>query len=314
MPFQTILLTGASGLIGNEFLKNATLNGYHVRALTRKRQDLVLGKFCEVQNADLAVECDFRGMLQGVDIVVHAAAELHDKNSMKSVNVDGSLRLLSAAIDAGVRRWVQVSSVGAYGPIHSGVVDESWSDSPKGLYEKTKSDFDLALIAASKCSDLEVCIVRPSNVYGTGMRNQSIKQMLNTIRRGFFAFIGPEGGSANYVHVEDVVQALMLCIAHPNAVNKTYIVSAWAVIEDMVRGLSAGAGLKPPVWRVSLPLASIVASVMQIWPKWPLTISRVQALSSRSQYSTKKIETELGWKLKVPVKEGMRQFSQELRK
>lgn len=312
MPFQTILLTGASGLIGNEFLKNATLNGYHVRALTRKRQDLVLGKFCEVQNVDLAVECDFRGMLHGVDVVVHAAAELHDQNSMKSVNVDGSLRLLSAAIDAGVRRWVQVSSVGAYGPIHSGVVDESWSDSPKGLYEKTKSDFDLALIAASKCSDLEVCIVRPSNVYGAGMRNQSIKQMLNTIRRGFFAFIGPEGSSANYVHVEDVVQALMLCIAHPNAVNKTYIVSAWAVIEDMVSGLSAGAGLKPPVWRVSLPLASIVASVMQIWPKWPLTISRVQALSSRSQYSTKKIETELGWKLTVPVEEGMRQFSQEL--
>jgi nucleoside-diphosphate-sugar epimerase len=136
--------------------------------------------------------------------------------------------------------------------------------------------------------------------------------MLNTIRRGFFAFIGPKGGSANYVHVQDVVQALMLCIAHPNAVNQTYIVSAWAVIEDMVSGLSTGAGLKPPVWRVPLRLASIVASMMQIWPKWPLTISRVQALSSRSQYSTKKIETELGWKLTVPVEEGMRQFSQEL--
>lgn len=314
MPFQTILLTGASGLIGNEFLKSATRNGYQVRALTRKRHDLVLGELCEVQNANLAVECDFRAMLQGVHVVVHAAAELHDQNSMKSVNVDGSLRLLSAAIEAGVRRWVQVSSVGAYGPIYSGVVDESWSDNPKGLYEKTKSEFDLALIAASKRSDLEVCIVRPSNVYGTGMRNQSINQMLNTIRRGFFAFIGPRGGSANYVHVKDVVQALMLCIAHPNAANQTYIVSGWAVVEDMVSGLSIGAGLKPPVWRVSLRLASIVASVMQIWPKWPLTISRVQALSSRSQYSTKKIETELGWKLTVPVEEGMRQFSQELRK
>lgn len=313
MSVQTIFLTGASGLIGNEVLKNITKMGYKVRALTRKIKNPILEEFCEVQKGDLADECNWIQMLQGVDVVIHAAAEIRDQRLMKSVNFEGSLRLLNAAIEVGVRRWIQVSSVGAYGRVHSGVVDELWNDNPKGIYEKTKSDFDLALVAASKRSCLEVCIVRPSNVYGPSMRNQSLQQMLNAIHTGLFAFIGPMGASANYVHVKDVVRALYLCINHPNAANKIYIISAWATMEEMVNGLSTGAGLPAPVRRIPLHLATWLASAMQWWPWWPLTVSRVQALSLRSRYSTKKIENELGWKLTVPVKEGMQQFSQGFR-
>ena len=62
---------------------------------------------------------------------------------------------------------------------------------------KTKSDFDKELIQISRLSNLEVCIVRPSNVYGCSMRNQSIQQMLSALK-GLFAFVGPKGASANY--------------------------------------------------------------------------------------------------------------------
>ena len=82
-----------------------------------------------------------------------------------------------------------------------------------------------------------------SNVYGSGMSNQSIQEMLNAIRKNL-AFIGPAGASANYVHVQDVVQALYLCVSHPKAANQTFIVSAWATIEEMASGLAAGAELK----------------------------------------------------------------------
>ena len=90
-----------------------------------------------------------------------------------------------------MRRWIQLSSVGAYGRVREGVVDESWKDLPIGYYEKTKSDFDLELMEISRLSNLEVCIVRPSNVYGCSMRNQSIQQMLSAIQKGLFAFVGP---------------------------------------------------------------------------------------------------------------------------
>ena len=74
----------------------------------------------------------------------------------------------------------------------------------------SKSNFDDLLLETSQKHNIEVCLVRPSNVYGPKMRNKSIHQMINSIRNNVFAFIGPEGASANYVHVRDVVQALYL--------------------------------------------------------------------------------------------------------
>ncbi|MDC0992852.1 NAD-dependent epimerase/dehydratase family protein [Alphaproteobacteria bacterium] len=304
-----IFLTGGSGFIGSKFLDEALKVGCDVRVLSRKPKLCEQGKSLEVYQGDLTDECDWTLALSGVDVVVNTAGEVQNKDAMQSVNFEGPLRLLNAAIEAGVRRWVQLSSVGAYGRVLKGVVDEDWNDCPAGHYEKTKSDFDLALIEASRLTSLEVCIVRPSNVYGSGMSNQSIEQMLSVMRKNLFAFIGPKGASANYVHVNDVVQAIQLCIDSPKAINQIYIVSAWATMEDMVLGLANGAGLEPPAKRVPLQLAHGLASVMQFWSKWPLTTSRVQAMSLKSQYSTKKIERELGFRLTVPVKEGMRHFA-----
>ena len=129
----------------------------------------------------------------------------------------------------------------------------------------------------------------------------------------YFRICWSEGASANYVHVNDVVQALDLCAHHPRAADQIYIVSAWATLEDMVSGLSAGAGVTTPRRRIPMNLAMFLALTMQWWPRWPLTVSRVQAMSVRNRYSTKKIEKELGWKLTVPLKKGMRDFARDLR-
>ncbi|MDB9891199.1 NAD-dependent epimerase/dehydratase family protein [Alphaproteobacteria bacterium] len=308
-----IFLTGASGFIGSQFLRIVMRRGCQVKVLSRDPGRWATNTSVAVYEGDLSREINWPRALMGVSVIVHMAAEIRDKNAMQSVNFDGPLRLLNAAIDAGVHRWVQLSSVGAYGAVQDGMVDEHWDDCPVGLYEKTKSDFDLALIEASKSSHLEVCIVRPSNVYGPGMRNQSIQQMLNAIQKNLFAFVGPEGASANYVHVQDVVKALDLCVKHPQAANQTYIVSAWATIEEMASGLAIGVGLNPPSRRVPLRVATLLAKAVQWWSRWPLTLSRVQAMSVRSRYSAEKIEKELGWKLTVPVKEGMREFARDLR-
>ena len=76
--------------------------------------------------------------------------------------------------------------------------------------------------------------------------------MLSAIRKGLFSFIGSKGASANYVHAEDVVQAIELCLHHPKAANQTYIISAWATIEEMVGGLALGAGLNYPSRRIPI--------------------------------------------------------------
>lgn len=307
-----LFLTGATGFIGSHFVKHALAQGFEVRAVTRNLNSVVGQDSLEWCEGDLGSQQDWVGKLESIDVVVHTAAVLSDRNAMQAVNFDGSIRLLNAAIEAGVRRWVQLSSVGVYGPVQDGIVDEHWSDNPVGLYEKTKRDFDLALIEASKHSELEVCILRPSTVYGPGMRNQSIQQMLFIMRKNLFAFVGPEGASANYVNVQDVVSALDLCVKHPKAANQIFIVSAWATMEEMVSGLAEGVGLAVPSRRISLSVATLLAKAIQWLPFSPLTLGRVRAMSACGRYCTKKIENDLGWKLKVPVKAGMREFARDL--
>lgn len=310
MPYK-ILLTGATGFIGSSFLGKALSYGWHVRVLTREPFKWECNSNVDPIYGDFESSIDWTNSVQGVDVIVHLAGEIKDTKLMPVVNVMGPERLLQAAVDAGVKRWVQLSSVGSYGQVLSGLVSEDWLDNPSNAYEISKTNFDKVLKQAAHAHGIEVCIVRPSNVYGEGMRNRSIGQMINAIRKGLFAFIGPPGASANYVHVDDVVHAIALCVEKSQAANQTYIVSAWATIEDMVSGLAAGAELAPPTRRISLVLAKCLAGLFQWTSRWPLTMSRVQALNTRSRYSTEKIERELGWRVSVPVKEGMRQFARD---
>lgn len=309
---EVMLLTGASGFIGSAFLRYALNLGWPVRALTRSPSSWSPQGCLEIVEGDFSRNTDWSRVLEGVKYVVHSAAEIRDPALMPAVNVFGPQLMLEKAVDRGVKRWVQLSSVGSYGPVRCGVVNEDWPDNPSDPYEVSKTNFDDILKKASRVHGIETCIVRPSNVYGQGMRNQSIQQLHRAIQKNYFAFIGPEGASANYVHVQDVVQALELCVTHPRAANQTYIVSAWTSMEEMVSGLSEGAGLITPSRRIPLPVATMLARAMQWWPGFPLTLRRVRAMSLRSRYSTQKIERELGWKLMIPVKEGVFDCTRDL--
>jgi nucleoside-diphosphate-sugar epimerase len=304
-----VAVTGASGFIGKGLLAQLLSAGWRVRVLTREPQKWVASDSVGVFVGDLVETRDWSGFLSGVDVLIHAAAEIRETDLMMAVNVEGSERLLQAAVAANVRRWVQLSSVGAYGPVFEGCVDEYRPEKPVGPYEKSKTLFDQMLRETSSRTKLQVCIVRPSNVYGSDMVNQSLFQMMRMIRRGWFIYIGPAGASANYVHVNDVVSALLLCVVSPLAAGKTYNVSDWASIEDLVVAMAKGMGVLAPERRWNLGLVMGLARSLQWIPRWPLTVARVRALSGRARYSTRRIEQDLGWRVSVPVDLGMQQLS-----
>lgn len=302
-------MTGASGFIGKVLLAQLLAAGWQVRVLTREPQKWTAVERVDVFVGDLVETRDWSGFLLGVDVLIHAAAEIREPELMMAVNVEGPQRLLQAAVAANVRRWVQLSSVGAYGPVLQGCVDEDTPERPVGPYENTKTLFDQLLRETSSRSPLQVCIVRPSNVYGSEMVNQSLFQMMRMIRRGWFTYIGPAGASANYVHVNDVVSALLLCAVSPQAVGKTYNVSDWASIEELVGAMAKGMGVLAPARRWNLGFVMCLASCLQWMPRWPLTVARVRALSGRARYSTQRIENDLGWRVAVSIDRGMQELS-----
>ena len=300
-----IALTGASGFVGKALLLELISEGFKVRVLTRSPNFFEEFESVEVFEGDLLNTQDWTDFLDGADVVIHAAAEIKNPLHMEEINFHASNRLLDAALKVGVRRWIQLSSVGAYGPDVSGWVNENSLEKPNNLYETTKTLFDSKLRDIAKLSKLEVCILRPSNIYGSKMTNMSLFQMINTINRRIFSFIGLMGASANYVHIKDVVSAVLLCVVHKNAVNKTYIVSDWTTIENMVRSMSKHLSVSMPRRRIPKWFAMFLSYIFRFIPLWPLTSGRVKALTTRARYSTDLIAKELGWRVLTPIFHGM---------
>ena len=312
-PF-CILVTGGSGFIGSAFIEFVQSQGWLIRVLTRR--PAFFNSFSpniEAVHGDFSSTIDWSDLVCGVDVIVNIAAQLEPNSLIDSVNFTGPASLLNFARHAGVKRWVQLSSVGVYGPQKNGLVTENWPLSPINKYECSKASFDKHLISYCNSCDVDYCIIRPSNVYGPGMRNQSLSNLLSSIRNNTFCFIGPAGSSANYIHVDDVVSALSLSITHPNARNKVFNVSNYAPFEQLVFGLSSGFGLHYPKFRISIMLAYLLAFPSKFFSFWPLSQSRILAMSSLCRYSTNLIQSELGWVPTIHVRDGMRQYAQSLK-
>lgn len=305
-----VSITGAGGFIGKALMVEHLERGDVVRVLRRPNSAHIFPECVEVYIGDLTDQgIDLTNFVKNADVLYHCAAEIRDKDRMQQVNVEGTSRLIQFA-SGHVKRWVQLSSVGAYGPVSEGVVTELSNEQPKGAYEETKTLADKYVLDAAKAGAFEAVILRPSIVYGESMSNQSIVQLMKMIERGWFFYIGAKGASANYVHVDDVVGALVLCAEHKQAAGETFNLSSWGTIEEMVNSLAAGLNCQPPIVRIPLWLISLGASIFGRVPKFPLTLARVKALTSRSKYSIEKIEQKLGFKLQISIEVGMKQLAQ----
>src|SRR5439155_2478471 len=125
---------------------------------------------------------------------------------------------------------------------------------------ETKAAGDALVLEAARQGRLaSTVILRPSIVFGEGMPNQSIRQMVRVIDRGLFFFIGAPGASANYVHRSNVVDALVLCGTLPAAHNREYNLSDWCTIEDFAGAIADALGKRRPSLR--LPERPVRAAV-----------------------------------------------------
>jgi nucleoside-diphosphate-sugar epimerase len=116
-------------------------------------------------------------------VLYHCAAEIRDESKMQAVNVEGTTNLMNAS-SGKIKHWVQLSSVGVYGPVYSGNLTESHSYNPVNLYEKTKLQSDLFVIENAMKNGYTYTLIRPSNVFGSAMQNASLFQLIKMIHLG----------------------------------------------------------------------------------------------------------------------------------
>jgi len=297
-----VAITGGNGFIGKCLVSMHLTLGDNVRILSRQYLKI---EGVKVVVGDLTKEdCILDEFVEGVDILYHCAGEVRDESKMYALHVEGTKRLVEIARNR-IGRWVQLSSVGAYGLCCDGTVTEESPEKPNNTYEMTKTQADDIV----RASGISFAILRPSIVFGETMNNQSLFQLMRMLRKGLFFFIGKPGALVNYVHVEDVIGALYLCATDSRALGSTYNLSQTTQLEHMVTSLRgehvSGRGI------IRLPLMPVKAATTLLgWlPGFPLTQPRVTALTNRCCYSADKILNELDFRFPYTLEERFQSFA-----
>lgn len=301
-----IAITGATGFIGKHLVLKHLGMGDEVRIMSRKKSgDIDFPDEVKIYNYHLlSGKEDLDIFVDGIDILYHCAAEIRDESKMISVNVEGTNNLIQAA-KGKIKHWVQLSSTGVYGHLLSGRVFETQPTDPMNTYERSKVDSDKLVIEAGSAGFFNYSILRPSNVFGSDMSNQSLFQLVKAVDKGFFFFIGSKGANANYIPVENVVNALILVGKDKRAVGNIYNISDSMSMEDFIGFIAKFLDKPVPKMRVPLFLMRILGAIGNLIPKSPLTMGRIDALSNRVRYENDRIEKELDYTRVISIEGGI---------
>lgn len=310
---STILVTGASGFVGRAAVTRLVRGGWRVRALTR-RPDASFQQGVEPLGVDLATGAGLSAsVFDDVDVILHCAGEIRDPAVMRALHVGGTARLLHCvrAAARGSRRihWVQVSSVGAYGPPRIAGeyrrVDEETPEDPVGEYETTKVESDRLVREAAAEGIMSVTVLRPSAVIGPAMPNQSLPRVIALVTRRRFVHIGAADTIANYVHVDDVATALWACVTESAARGQSFNLSSDCTWRQLIEWIAARVRVAPPRLRLPAAPLRLLLRTPGLGGKLPLTAHGLDALTNRTHYPNTRIESVLGFCLARPLPAGL---------
>jgi UDP-glucose 4-epimerase len=223
-----MLVTGSNGFVGRALCTTLRARGASVLAAVRHGAGAG-----EVNVGDLNGTTDFRAALQGCDVVFHLAARVHvmtDKDedplrAYREVNLDGTLRLARQAFEAGVRRFIFVSSVKVNGESTT-TQPFTGSDLPMPCdpYGQSKMEAEQALQQLGRDTGLEVVIVRPPLVYGPGVKANFLN-LIKLVKKGVPLPFGSINNFRSMVALDNLVDLLIVCARHPNAPGNIFMVS-----------------------------------------------------------------------------------------
>jgi len=297
------LVTGTNGFIGQYLCRSLNDLGYTIRTLNRH----VDNQWGDGVSMDLSSTNWDVNPCEGVDVIFHLAGKVHslaeamqDEEEYWSINTEGTRKLLEAAQQAGVKRFVFFSSVKAAGNCDQQPMDETVATLSDSGYGQSKYDAEQLVLHGGYVS--HPVVIRPSMVYGNSDKG-NLPRMIKAIRKGIFPPLPELHNRRSMVHVEDVVGAALLAAEMPEAAGQVYIVSdgqtySTRKIYDWTR---EALGKTPSALSIPISLMRALAKAGDIIGclrrrRFFFDSDGLDKLIGSAWYSSAKIERELGFK------------------
>jgi nucleoside-diphosphate-sugar epimerase len=315
-----ILITGGNGFAGRHLISALRERGERVRALVSPLGDSSwldkggIGVF----RGDVRVPDGLFAAMRGADVVFHLAAETNVWGRMRdsyAVNVSGTENVCRAALKAGVRRFIHLSTFTVYGMRVGRPVTEEDSLAPLNEpYSITKVESDRLVQRMARDERLPAVILRPGPLLGPG-DSKNFGRLADRIRTGKGLVVGSGSNAVPLVYIADVVEALLLAMDSKHAIGEAYNIGNDMPLtqQEYLSAIAEDIGVAPPHLHVpyfSLYAAAYAAERISALSGYriPPVVTRhgVKILGAENRISIAKARRDLGYTPKVSIRDGVR--------
>ncbi len=317
------LVTGATGFVGRVLCEKLETRGVQICALARNR---AVGPWARMIVADVGGGPIPEEAIDGVDTIFHLAGKVHDfaeldgkESEYVRANVEGTSHVLDAAAKADIKRFVLISSVKAGGEGSDICLDEAMEDDPVTPYGRSKLEAERLVSKFAREHEVHAAVLRLPLVYGPGHKG-NLARMLEAVSSRRFPPLPEFENQRSMVHVSDVAEAAILVAESLEADSQTYIVTDGRPYStrELHALMCMALGRRKP--RLSIPYKALRTAA-----RFGDMVGRVrgrrflfdsdalQKLASSAWYSSRKLETELGFRPTYDLEKALPEMIAELR-
>ena len=302
---KKILVTGATGFVGSALLRKL-----------QQRESVVALGLCRTLPADVVeslfavgdlADADLPAVLQGVDVVIHAAARAHvmpdtasdPLTEFRRSNVEASLNVARQAAAAGVKRFVFISSIGVNGFNRDWPYTELDAVNPHDAYSISKHEAEQALQTLCAEQGMELVIIRPPLVYGPNAPG-NFGKLIGLCSKSIPLPFGSINNRRSMVYLGNLVDFILRCATHPAAANQVFLVSDRhdLSLAELIGGIRKAMGRKPALLPVPVGLFRLAG---RLTGKQAV----VERLVGDLQVDSSKAHELLGWQPPYTVEQGL---------
>lgn len=305
---KRILVTGATGFVGAEMVRRLAAEGWQVRAAVRRTSGDWPATVETAFIKDIDADTDWRAALTDVDVVVHCAGRAHKLQDaaldpleeFRRVNERGTLALARQAAEAGVRRFIFISTIGVNGSETAdkpfAADDEPHPDSP---YAVSKYEAEQGLHRLARDTGLEIVILRPPLIYGRNAPG-NFGQLVKAVGRGLPLPLGAIRNKRSFVALGNLVDLVRICLEHPGAAGQVFLVSDGDDLSTSEFIRKIGTAMGKSSFLIPLP-----ASLLHMLAKCAGKENAVKKLTVSLQLDIQKNKALLGWEPPAKLDQGM---------
>lgn len=294
-----VLVTGANGFVGRALCDELLRYGQSVRGTLRQHEgrQALLERIEPIVVGTINAATDWKAALTGCEVVIHLAARVHVMDDTaqaplalyRATNTDATLNLARQAAQAGVKRFVFVSTIKVNGEGRDEPYRESDAPAPQDPYAISKWEAEQGLWRIAEETGLEVVILRPPLVYGPGVKANFLR-LMQWVKKGWPLPLGAVRNRRSLLYLGNFVDAIRVCVVHPAAAGQTFLLDDGEVVStpQLIRAVARAMGRPARLLAIPVGLLELAGALLG-------KRAAVARLAGSLYIDSSAIRSHLGW-------------------